>query len=206
MESAALAFGTLGFWLFTSVVIILMLTCINFQKGAGATVVAISTILAFQFWGGYDIFGYVRHNPMTAIYIAGAYALAGVATGVFKWWRYVRNNLGKYQEAKAEYLEDNNGKAEGWSRYRDQGNYSGTKFIFEPMARRHKAAITMWMTYWPLVLVWTVINDPIRKFFKAAYERLSGVLESISKNAFKDADADMPAASRRKVGSLDDVE
>jgi hypothetical protein len=206
METAILAFGTIGFWIFSIAMIIAMLTCINFQKGAGATFTAILTILAFQFYGGIDIFGYIRHNPMSATYIAGAYAIAGVATGVFKWWRYVRNNLSKYQEAKAEYLDDNGGKAEGWGRYREQGNYSGTKFIFEPLARRHKAAITMWMTYWPLVLVWTVINDPVRKFFKAAYERLSGVLESISKNAFKDADSDMPAASRRKVGSLDDSE
>lgn len=205
MEAAALAFGTVGFWIFSVAVVIAMLTCINFQKGAGATVVAIGTILAFQFWGGYDIFGYVRHNPMATAYIVGAYAIAGIAVGIFKWWRYVRNNLGKYQEAKAEYLADN-GKTEGWARYRELGNYNGIKFIFEPMARRHKAAITMWMTYWPLVLIWTVINDPVRKFFKAAYERLSGMLESISKNAFKDADADMPSSARRKVGSLDDAE
>lgn len=205
METAVLAFGTIGFWIFSVAVIIAMLACIDFQKGAAATIVAIGTVLAFQFWGGYDIFGYIRHNPATMAYIAGAYAILGVMTGVFKWWRYVRNNLGKYQEAKAEYFADG-GKPEGWARHRDAGNYSAIKFTFEPVARRHKAAITMWMTYWPLVLIWTIINDPIRKFFRAAYERLSGMLESISKNAFKNADADMPTAARRKVGSLDDAE
>lgn len=205
METAILAFGTIGFWIFSVAVIIAMLTCINFQKGAGATVVALATVLAFQFYGGYDIFGYVKHNPLTMLYVIGAYGAAGIVVGVFKWWRYVRNNLSKYQEAKAEYMADG-GNASGWPRYRDQGNYNGIKFIFEPVARRHKAAITMWMTYWPLVLIWTVINDPVRKFFRAVYDRLGGMLESISKNAFKNADEDLPATSRRKVGSLDDAE
>lgn len=203
METAILAFGTLGFWVFASVIIIMMLTCINFQKGAAATVVAAITILAFQFYGGYDIFGYVKHNPMSLLLYTGFYAVLGIGTGIFKWWRYVRNNRAKYLEAKTEYLSDHN-SLDGWERYREQGNYNAIKFLFEPVARRHKAVITMWMTYWPLVLIWTLINDPVRKFFKAVYERVSGLLESISHNAFKDVDDDLPAKARRKVGAVDD--
>jgi hypothetical protein len=206
METAALAFGTLGFWLFASVVVIAMLTCINFQKGFGATVVAVGTILAFQFFGGYDIFGYVRHNPMSLLSYVGIYAALGVGTGIFKWWRYVRNHRAKYLEAKTEY-QDDKGTLDGWEKYREAGNYSAIKFIFQPVARKHKAVITMWMTYWPLVLVWTVINDPVRKFFRAVYERVSGLLEAISHNAFKDVDNDLPTQKRRsKVGSFDDNE
>ena len=204
MEAAALAFGTIGFWLFISTMAVLMLTCINFQKGAGATIVFIGTMLGLQFLGGIDIWGYVIHNKMTILYYVLGYAAFGVATSVFKWWRYVRNNVEKYLEAKAEYQSDN-GNLTDWARYRDQGRYNAIKFIFEPVARRHKAVITMWITYWPLVLLWTLINDPVRKAIIFLRDHVMGILERISKNAFKDVDNDLPVKSRRQtVGSLDD--
>ena len=204
METAILAFGTIGFWLFTAAVITAMLTFINFNKGAAATVVAAITVLGFQFYGGYDIFGYVKHNPWSLATYIGIYAALGVVTGVFKWWRYVRNERAKYLEAKAEFLSD--GKSlNDWPRYRDQGDYNAIKFTFEPVARRHKAVITMWMSYWPLVLVWTVINDPVRKFFRMVYDSLGGMLEAISKSAFKDVDNDLPA-SKRRSGAFKDIE
>lgn len=193
---AILAFGTIGFWLFTAASIIGMLTFINFQKGAAATFVAVITILGFQFYSGIDIFGHIKAHPWSLATWGGAYAVCGIATGVFKWWRFVRNNRAKYLEAKAEFIAD--GKSlNDWPRYRDAGDYHAIRFTFEPAARRHKAAITMWMTYWPLVLVWTVINDPVRKFFNWVYDSVTGLLESISKNAFKDVDDDLPAKARR---------
>lgn len=200
METAILAFGTIGFWVTMSIAVILMLTCINFQKGAAATFVAIGAALLLQFYGGMDIFGTIKNNPMTVIYYVLGYGVLGAGTAVFKWWRYVRNNRHKYDEAKAEYLDDND-NLDGWERYRELGNYNGIKFLFAPAARRHKAAITMWMTYWPLVLVWTVIDDPVRKFFRMIYDSLGSMLERISAKAFEDADNDLPARARRKVGS-----
>lgn len=203
METAILAFGTIGFWLFIAASAIAMLTFINFQKGAAATVVAVLTVLGFQYYGGIDIFGHVKSHPMALLAYGGVYALCGMATGVFKWWRFVRNNRAKYIEAKAEFVADGKSLAD-WPRYRDAGDYHAIKFTFEPAARQHKAAITMWMTYWPLVLVWTVINDPVRKFFRMMYDSVTGLLERISKNAFKDVDDDLPAKSRRTVNALDE--
>lgn len=203
METAILAFGTIGFWVFITASVIAMLTFINFQKGAAATVVAALTILGFQFYGGIDIFGHVKNHPLALLAYGGIYALCGMGTGVFKWWRFVRNNRAKYLEAKAEFIEDGKSMTE-WPRYRDAGDYHAIKFIFEPVARQHKAAITMWMTYWPLVLVWTVINDPVRKFFRMMYESVTGLLERISKNAFKDVDDDLPVKSRRTANVLDE--
>ena len=204
METAILAFGTIGFWIMASVAIILILTCIEFKKGAAATVVAIGAALALQFYGGMDIFGAIKQHPMNVIYYVLGYGALGAAVAVFKWWRYCMENVRKYKEAKAEFIDDG-GNIEEWPRKRDQGDYHGIKFVFEPVARRHKAVITMWMTYWPLVLVWTVINDPVRKFFQMIHDYLGGLLQSISNRSFKNVDDDLPAKARRKVGSMDDI-
>lgn len=203
VPSALLTFGTLGFWIAFTVVSIALLCCIEFEKSIAATVIVVGSIIAFHFAGGEKLFGWVKSNPLLLAEYVGGYLVLGVVYGVFKWWRFARNNRHKYLEAKAEFFAEG-GKKPDWQRWKDSGHYNDIKFVFEPKARKHKNLILMWMTYWPWSFVWTLINDPVRKFFRAAYYRLAERLESISKNAFAGVDDDM-APKPRAASSLDDV-
>lgn len=55
--------------------------------------------------------------------------------------------------------------------------------------RDYKFRLYMWWAAWPLSMIWTIINDPIRRFanwiWKLIYETTHDTLQRISTNAFK---------------------
>jgi hypothetical protein len=53
-----------------------------------------------------------------------------------------------------------------------------------PLARTNKSRIMMWMGYWPFSALWTMIDEPIKKAFRAIYNYISSTLQRISDDAF----------------------
>lgn len=84
--------------------------------------------------------------------------------------------------------EDPEYKKKLWSEYTREGEYKDIRFVFKPDPRNHVRVILAWMTYWPWSLVWTLINDPIRKAFNMIFRKLSRVFSGISEGAFKGMD------------------
>jgi hypothetical protein len=76
-----------------------------------------------------------------------------------------------------------------WIRYVKDRHYG--KKVTKPSVSRCKSQIITWMTYWPWSALWTLINDPVRRFFCWAYEQLSGTLQAISNRAFQDIENEM---------------
>lgn len=48
--------------------------------------------------------------------------------------------------------------------------------------------LLLWMTYWPWSMIWTIINDPIRRAFRAIYSKISGLFEMITNSIYDDAE------------------
>jgi hypothetical protein len=42
-----------------------------------------------------------------------------------------------------------------------------------------------WMSFWPMSLLWTLLNDPIRKLFTEIYTRISGTLQKIADREYE---------------------
>ena len=53
-----------------------------------------------------------------------------------------------------------------------------------PVAAKKKTIITAWISYWPMSLVGTLLNNPFRHFFEWLYENLSGYYDKIT-NKYK---------------------
>lgn len=68
------------------------------------------------------------------------------------------------------------------------GLYNMTYFQYKPNPRKNKGRIMMWMMYWPWSFIWTIINDPIKRMFKACFEYVSSLLAKISAKGFEGAD------------------
>jgi len=100
-----------------------------------------------------------------------------------KYYRYSNNSI-KIKKGSVlkslEVLSKNNKNFE---------IYSYT--IENPQANNHKALITTWITHWPVSLVWTLINDPIKKFINHIFEFIKSVFQSISDKVFKSVKADL---------------
>lgn len=55
---------------------------------------------------------------------------------------------------------------------------------FPPRADHNKGRIIFWMSYWPASALWTIINDPITRFYRFLYNRIGKLLEGISNSMF----------------------
>jgi len=204
------AFGGLWFWSLIGFASLLIIVCLEKDRGMVATGVFAVTLAAAMCLGNASWLTWVFQNPFYFGLGVLGYLIVGVGWGVGKWWVYVRDCAARHRRARREWLgrhceagapQDRLGVAEcrealrtgvftgkikeAWQEYVSRGHYYGNK-ITKPMAHRCKGRITAWMTYWPWSALWTLINDPVRRFFCWAYEQLSGTLQEISDRAFKD--------------------
>ena len=199
-------FGGVWFWGLLGLASLLLITALERDKGSAATVVFVGTLAALLFMGNSSWLTWVFQNPLYFGLGVLGYLTVGVGWGIGKWWIYVRDCAIRHRRKRREWL-GRHGKTgapqdgldvaecrealrtgvltgeikEAWQKHvRDYWE------ITKPMASRCKGKIVAWMTYWPWSALWTLINDPVRRFFSWAYGQLSGMLQGISDRAFKD--------------------
>jgi len=104
------AFGTIWFWALIAAASILILISIENEKGLLATFALVAAAVAFYVWGDRDVFGWVKAHPWKTAGWVGAYFAAGTFWFITKWWRFVRKNRHKYDEAfdlfKADFQKE----------------------------------------------------------------------------------------------------
>lgn len=93
------AFGTVWFWALFVVASIIILAAIENEKGLLATATFIAACIVFGVWGDREIFGWIRHHPWKTAECVVGYFIAGTFWFITKWWRFVRKNRHKYDEA-----------------------------------------------------------------------------------------------------------
>jgi hypothetical protein len=67
---------------------------------------------------------------------------------------------------------------------------NGTGHYSAPSPHKNKGRILMWMAYWPFSATWTLINDPLKHFWRWAYTSILGMLEGISNGMFASVEND----------------
>lgn len=178
--------ATAWIWFYSIVAIecIVLLSLIENNRPGWSTVSLLTAFGLLKIFTGQSILSVIGEHPGVTILFALVYFVAGTAWAVTKWWLYVIDHRDKYNEAKLNFkptrIED---IWENSFEYRHQFKSSGT---LVPQVRNNKGRIMTWMCYWPWSMIWTVINDPIKKTFKMIYDRIQDTLQSISNNVFKD--------------------
>jgi len=196
-------FGTFWFWMLVVVELIVLFAFIDNESGIGASLSVLTFGALLQWFGNVDIIQYIKSYPLFILSCAGAYFALGAVWGVVKWWIFCRDRLEDYEEARDSFLKENKVPAGtkvvpvelrlDWKRklkssYRTQG------LAEVPQVRTHKAKIMNWMTFWVISIIWSFINDFVKRIFRTIYQRLSSFLQGISDKMFgsvKD-DLEMP--------------
>jgi hypothetical protein len=195
--------GSLWFWLLLAVEMLLLIVLLEWDRGLLATLSLAGTLLALQFLGDVNIYGYVIEHPFTLAAGVLAYFALGTLWAVGKWWFYVREQRACYDELRSAYVRVHGVEAadgmpahlqEEWSRCIEAARKNYRPLDVHPLAARHKRQIVAWMAYWPWSATWTLLKDPVRKAFQSIYHHVQGHLQEISDRAFKGIDADLPAA------------
>jgi hypothetical protein len=153
---AALAVGTIWFWLLVIVASVIIIACVENEHYPTPSIVAI--LLAVIYWKA------IVSVPWAHIAIVvGIFALLGALWSTFQWFRRVQKKAAKYREQYGDSLTES----------------QIASLKEEVSASRHKALITGWIAFWPWDMFWTFTGD----FFNMIYEALSNVYQGISNRA-----------------------
>jgi hypothetical protein len=186
--------GTFWFWALIIAEIILLFVFIENENGIGATVSLIIFGCLLQFCGNVDLIGFVMSNPLSILAVVGAYFALGAFWGAVKWWIFCRDRKEEYDDAKAEFLAAKGHpgakvvpvelRAE-WKELLEGRAYSrGRTLADTPRVRDNKARVMRWMTFWPVSLIWSLINDFVKRVFRTIYQKIAGILQQIADNVF----------------------
>jgi hypothetical protein len=184
MYHSFLIFGTFWFW-FMVVIGWIAITAIlevhteldrHPDEGGGswATAVVILGVAAYFFLGS-DVhvkttFNFLMDNPLITVGGVLAYFLTGILWAFAK-WHFFLNRI------REEFDEDcKNGR-----------EYKIKDFEI-PKAGDYKNRITTWISYWPISMSWTVLDDPLKKIAHNIYLKCGKIFDSMSVNKFKDVE------------------
>ncbi len=160
-----LAIGSIGFWILLSVAVILIITALEKESFGGASATFIGAIILIACLGsGKDLRGvgeWIIANPGTSSLVILGYALLGVIWSFIKWYMYLVDIRMQRGTNKVAADKDKN------------------------IARYNKSTIMSWMCYWPLSMLWTLINNPIKRFFNYIFESISGSYQRLADRVLK---------------------
>jgi hypothetical protein len=144
-----------------------MIYLVEEEASSGSYLLAAAFIGVTYFLGNKEwyngIFSYVVENPGTVILYVLGYIILGAIWSIVRWFIYLKG--------LALNVDEN-------------GNCKHYKSDFDVFY--NKGRIMNWMFYWPISVIWTVIDEPIKKSFKWIYSKLEGSYKKISDNITKD--------------------
>ena len=199
MEILFWGLGAIGFWVFFGVICLILIALVEHERIGWSTLLLIGTLLFFQLGTSFKPFSLLSAHPVWGALTVLGYFVAGAAWCIWKWWFFVKAKRREYDEKKRRFLEANGvghlrtvpeNLRDTW-RDMNQLPYDTPK----PMPSRHKGRIMTWLVYWPWSFVWTIIDDPIKRMFRAIYDQIKSTLEAISHRAFRDVDDELAPPS-----------
>jgi hypothetical protein len=193
-----LLLGSLWFWLFIGAFIIFELFWIaGKESGVGATFTLLVFGGVFAFYGDPLVFTWIVEHPLELAVGIGLYLVVACVWGFVKWYLFLKNKAREYQEARRNFLVSNGHKdAKFDTGVPDDLRVEWAKRrSFEavrPVASRHKDVILMWMTYWPVSMLWTLVEDTITHLYNLCAARLERMSERLFGNVGYDDDMKAP--------------
>lgn len=195
MEMLFWGLGAIGFWIFIGIISIVLLALIEYERVGWATFFTVGTMVFCQFLTSFKPFSLIADHPLAGALVIVGYFLVGGLWAIWKWWFFVRAKLRDYRTARDEFLKRQNATImtedllSKWQQSMPYDYRRGSEFG-RPRAAKEKGRIMTWMCYWPWSFVWTIVNDPIKRAFRAIYDAIQGILETISKRAFREYEGD----------------
>ena len=203
---AALLTSATFIWVASIIFIIAMAISLENEKEGWATTF-FSLGIALVLWNfKADIWSFLTNNPTTTISFIIFYVVLGIVWSFMKWRSYVMSVFNKFKEYREDFVRDNGPidkkNIKGFNSKIDEKfiNHNGyTINIYEnntleesveritPLASKKKSIITSWISFWPVSVAATVLNNPFRNFFEWVYSNLSGYYDKITNRYKKDA-------------------
>jgi len=194
--------GGIWFWLLTAVVIIALIWETSCERPGLAIATFLFYCALIHFFGNASFFSNIQAHPEIVYIGLPTYFAAGAIWGVVKWILYVKRKSIRYKEDRLSFLLQC--KVEGATidtrvpdRLRNtwQSSNWGAREHAKPMVRYNKGKVLTWMGFWPVSVLWSIIDEPWRYIYDAIHDLLQRVSDRIYASAGFDEDMKKNAKS-----------
>ena len=182
------------FILWFSIIAALVIVISLELKSEGTATTAFSLAIALLIWNyGTIVWGLMTANILVTVLFIVGYLICGVIWSFLKWNEFVKSVYRKFKTVvnKVGELKSPNDivnlceklRLVGISVYgSDVKTTSDIANKIMPKGLDNKASIVAWISYWPLSLLGTLLNNPFRRLFEYTYSLVSGLYDKISAN------------------------
>ncbi len=161
--AALFLLGSIGFWILLAVAFMIAIAFLE-SESIGIHYVFPITILIVGY-SNYEVFSNLGNqfldNPWYFIGMFFAYIVIGIIWSYIKWFIYLKDFIAYKVEFSLSVYES------------------------EISIKGNSGKIIYWMMYWPFSLVWTFIDQPVKKMFTRIFNMLKKTYEKIAANATK---------------------
>lgn len=149
-------------------------------------------IVFLQFVVKIDIFSSILQNPIKSILFFLSYFLIGFIWSFIKWFMYVNKQALRIKLERVDFLKKYGDKhcltinldtpipdslLNDWRHSKS--------YIRKPVVHENKTKISHWVIYWPVSVIWSLLNDFIRKTVDIIIIKIKFIYEKITSNAFE---------------------
>jgi hypothetical protein len=179
--------GGIVFWLVLLAEIVLLFFLVENEHGIWATISLVSFIAALHFLFKIDVLAFVTNHFLAILVSAGIYFIIGSIWCMGKWWLYCKDQHNLYETNKIEWLKGKgivNTKVipenlkQTWTDF-TRSRWNETWAIV-PSVKENKSRILRWMSFWPTSIIWSLIDDFVRRIFNMIYYAIADYLQSIA--------------------------
>lgn len=157
-----------GIWFWALVLVeISLLTWFVEEEWGLASVLSLLIFVVLLWWlADVPVWAWLKENPLTLLKYAGYYIAIGVLWTFCKYYFALKKLRGKVKKAK-----------EAWQQMQ-LDKESRQHPAFEDVLRNHLGyndkskfentieKLVIWASFWPTSMIWTILNDPVRRLFK----------------------------------------
>lgn len=182
---------TFWFMVPSFIIFCILLFCAAEENPGLAVIVTVIYLALIQICSNVNIIEWISLNTWTFIKYVILYVIIGVVFSVAKFWFYLMEKRRMFDMKFREFLDKRGILDKGYTFKNLPGEYTSDCYMemrnYElPDIYQSTRHITFWMGYWPIVGLWTLINNPLKWLWEELKHQLSQLFQSTHKKILGD--------------------
>jgi hypothetical protein len=186
-----------------AILLVILTITVEIEESGWATTLA-SISIALVVWKYWDpIWSWAVSSPWQVLGFIGVYIGFGLIWSIIKWAAYVKSYTRLFNSTKLDFEAKYGSVGENWITWTEKIRsneqlksfnpylyYVSRSTTVEELAKtlilttdNKKSVIVSWISYWPLSILGTIMNDPFRRLFTWIYNSFSGLYGKIGKDS-----------------------
>lgn len=187
---SAVEFIVIGFtfWFIvpTLVILGLLFYCAADDNPGMALVVTGIYIVLIQACSNFSFFSWISLNTKSFLTYLALFIVIGIVFAVVKFWFKLVEKRRAFDRAFETFLIEKGIKDKGYKYSNLPEEYQASCYsvvsrFSPPTLIESTKYITFWMAYWPIVGIWTLINNPLRWFWEEVKHKLANLFSDMHK-------------------------